>query len=101
MNKQHLIAFSALTPFVGCQEEHPACKTTEWWGAGVVICVERGANDLHMIQLMPLPICHLLPYGNPDWFNLSGASFPRLSWKRGHEMGACLISSIWSTIYWL
>jgi len=30
-----------------------------WWGAGVVICLERGANDLHMIQLMPLPLHHL------------------------------------------
>ena len=29
-------------------------KKTEWWGAGVVICLERGA-DLHMAQLMPLP----------------------------------------------
>ena len=28
---------------------------TEWWGAGVVICLERGA-DLHMVQLMPLPL---------------------------------------------
>jgi len=28
---------------------------TEWWGAGVVICLERGA-DLHMTQLMPLPL---------------------------------------------
>jgi len=28
---------------------------TEWWGAGVVICLERGAN-LHMAQLMPLPV---------------------------------------------
>jgi len=26
----------------------------EWWGAGVVICLERSA-DLHMAQLMPLP----------------------------------------------
>jgi len=26
----------------------------EWWGAGVVICLERGA-DLHTAQLMPLP----------------------------------------------
>ena len=25
------------------------------WGAGVVICLERGA-DLHMAQLMPLPL---------------------------------------------
>jgi len=28
---------------------------TEWWGAGVVICLGRGA-DLHMAQLMPLPL---------------------------------------------
>ena len=28
---------------------------TEWWGAGVVICLEPGA-DLHMAQLMPLPL---------------------------------------------
>ena len=27
----------------------------EWLGAGVVICLERGA-DLHMAQLMPLPL---------------------------------------------
>ena len=30
-------------------------KKTEWWGAGVVVCVEQGA-DLHMAQLMPLPL---------------------------------------------
>jgi len=33
---------------------HPACIKTEWCGAGMVICLERGA-DLHMAQLMPLP----------------------------------------------
>ena len=49
------IAFSALTLLVGRQEGHPACKKTERWGAGVVICLERGA-DLHMAQLMSLPI---------------------------------------------
>jgi len=27
----------------------------ERWGTGVVICLERGA-DLHMAQLMPLPL---------------------------------------------
>ena len=30
-------------------------QKTEWWGAGVVICLERGA-DLPMAQLMPLPL---------------------------------------------
>jgi len=48
-------AFSALTLLVGRQEGHLACKKTEWWGSGVVISLERGA-DLHMAQLMPLPL---------------------------------------------
>jgi len=30
-------------------------EKTEWWGAGMVICLERGA-ELHMAQLMPLPL---------------------------------------------
>ena len=48
-------AFSALTLLVGRQEGHPACKKTEWWGAGMVICLERCAG-LRMAQLMPLPL---------------------------------------------
>ena len=50
-----MLAFSALTLLVGRQEGHPACKKTEWWGAGVVVCLELGA-DLHMAQRMPLPL---------------------------------------------
>jgi len=50
-----ICSFSALTLLVGQQEGHPACKKTEWWGAGVVICVEQCAN-LHMAQLMPVPL---------------------------------------------
>jgi len=50
-----VIAFSALTLLVGRQEGHPACKKTEQWGAGMVICLERGA-DSHMAQLMPLQL---------------------------------------------
>jgi len=51
----YTFAFSALMLLVGRQEGHPVCKKTELWGAGVVICAERGA-DLHMAQLMPLPL---------------------------------------------
>jgi len=36
----------------------------------MVICLERGANDLHMVQLMPLPPRHLLLQQNPEWFIL-------------------------------
>ena len=50
-----MYAFSALTLLVWRQEGHAAGKKTEWWGAGVVICLERGA-DLHIAQLMPLPL---------------------------------------------
>ena len=31
------MTFSALMLLVGRQEGHPACKKTEWWGAGVVL----------------------------------------------------------------
>jgi len=51
----HFVVVCALTLLVGRQEGHPACKKTEWWGAGVVICLEQGA-DLHMAQRMPLPL---------------------------------------------
>ena len=50
-----LCTFSALTLLAGRREEHLACKKLEWWGAGVVICLEQGA-DLHTAKLMPLPL---------------------------------------------
>jgi len=66
---QILVAFSALVLLFGRQERHPACKKTEWWGAGVVICLELSA-DLHMAQLMPAAT-HC-----PYWFYLSGTGSP-------------------------
>jgi len=48
-------AFSALTLLVGRQKGHPACKKLSGGVLCVVICLERGA-DLHMAQLMPLPL---------------------------------------------
>jgi len=36
-----------LTLLVGWQEGHTACKKTEWWDAGVVMCLGQGA-DLHV-----------------------------------------------------
>jgi len=48
-------AFSALTLLVGRQKGHRVRKKTEQWGAGMVICLERGAY-LHMVQLMPLTV---------------------------------------------
>ena len=65
------VAFSALTLLAGRQEGHPACKETEWWDAGVVICLEQGA-DLCMAQLMPLSLASVksrlvLPF----WYRLT------------------------------
>jgi len=60
---------------VGQQEGHTACKKTEWWGAGVVVCLEQGA-DLHKAQLMPLPLTVSCFSKNTDWFYLSGTGSP-------------------------
>ena len=45
-------AFSALTLLVGRQEEHLVCKKLN---RGILAWLEQGA-DLHMVQLMPLPL---------------------------------------------
>jgi len=55
MTYHYCFAFNALTLLVGRQEGHPARKITEWWSAGMVICLGRGA-DLHMAQLMLVPL---------------------------------------------
>jgi len=70
-----VIAFRALMLLVGRQEGHPACKKTEWWGAGMVICLERGA-DLYMAQWMSLPLTVSCFSTNPDWFYLVILTLP-------------------------
>jgi len=52
-------------------------KKTEWWGAGVVICLEWGA-DLHTAQLMPHCHSHSLSLASvksrlvlPFWYRLT------------------------------
>jgi len=79
-------AFSALMLLVGWQEGHLVCKKTEWWDAGMVICLMRG-TDLHMAQLMPLPLTVFCSSKSrlvlPEWFCFSVAGLPRLSWKKG------------------
>jgi len=50
----------------------------EWWGTGVVICLEGDENDLHMAQLMPLPLtvsCSSKPrLVLPFWYWLTWAN---------------------------
>ena len=48
----------------------------------MVIYLERGANDLRMVKLMPLPPRHLLL---PEWFTFLVPAYPRFSWKTGRQ----------------
>jgi len=54
-------------------------KKTEWWDAGVVMCLGQGAY-LHMALLMPLPLTISCSSKSrwvlPSWFYISGASSP-------------------------
>ena len=56
----------------------------------MVICLQRGANDLHMVQLMLLPPHHFFVPVKSRMVCLSGAGLPRLSWKKGHSMDVVL-----------
>jgi len=62
------------------QEGHPACKKTEWWDAGMVVCLGWGA-DLHMAQLMLLLLTISCSSKSrlvlPSQFYHSGAGSPR------------------------
>ena len=42
----------------------------------MAICLQRGANDLHMVQLRPLPPHHLLLQQNLEWFILLVPAYP-------------------------
>jgi len=42
----------------------------------MVICLERGTNNLHMIQLMSLPPHHLLLQQNPKWLTVLVPAYP-------------------------
>jgi len=44
---------NAFSGWLGGRKGIQPVKKTEWWGAGMVICLEQSA-DLHMAQLMPL-----------------------------------------------
>jgi len=57
-----------------CKDECTPSTPPEWWGAVVVICLEQGA-DLHMAQLMPLPLTvscfSKIQIGLPFWYRLT------------------------------
>jgi len=52
----HHIVFTGRMPFLPPSQQR---QSTEWWDAGVVMCLGQGA-DLRMAQLMSLPLTILL-----------------------------------------
>jgi len=46
--------------WLGTRKSIRPAKKIQWCDAVMVICLERGADDLHMVQLMSLPPHHLL-----------------------------------------
>jgi len=68
--------------WLGSRKGMQPVKNMEWWGAGVVVCLEQAANDLHMVQLMPLPPHHLLLQQNPGWFILLVPAYPGCPGKK-------------------
>ena len=54
----------------------------------MVICLGRGA-DLHMAQLMPLPVAISLAPVNPDWFYLLGFTFLVLAHPVSRPLNGC------------
>ena len=65
------------------------CKKTEWWGAGMVICLERGA-DLYIAQLMPLPLTVSCFSKIQIGFTLLVPAHPGSPGQRAIERGVCV-----------
>ena len=63
----------------------------------MVICLERGANDLHMVQLMPLPPRRLLLQQNPKWFILLVLAYPGCPGKKAIKW-LCVCVCVYSSI---
>jgi len=99
-------AFTSLTLLVGWHGGHTAWKT-EWWCAGEVICLERGA-DLHMAQLMPLLLTvscfSRVQIGLPFWYRrnpvvpekwpLNGCVRVLLVWRLFFEVSQSLLNHL-------
>ena len=82
-------------------------KKLELWDAGMIMCLGQGA-DLHMAQLMPLPLTISCSSKSrlvfPSWFYFSGAGSPRLSRTESKravkQMCACVYVSWLNWYHW-
>ena len=69
-------------------------KKTERWGAGVAICLERGA-DLHMAQLMPLPLTVSCFSKIQIGFTFLVPAHPGSPWKGQLNGCVCDVNTCW------
>ena len=61
----------------------------------MVICLEQGADDLHMVQLMPLPPRHLLFQQNLEWFILLVPAYPGCPGKKAvKQLSECVLLNL-------
>ena len=77
-------------------------KNMEWWGAGVVICLERGASDLHIwfswCHCHPIISCFSkIHNGLSFWYRPTQVGLGKKAVKR---LCVCVINSqVWSCKY--
>ena len=92
-----------------CQEEHPACKNPVI-GVGVAICLERGADCLHIVQMMPLhpkTPSSLASFKSrlalPFWFRLNQVVLEKtpLNWCSSGSSLSCSYTDIFSLVTFL
>jgi len=92
-------AFSALTLLVEQQEGHLVCRKLSG-GMLAWLCLGQGA-DLHMAQLMPLPLTISCSSKSrlvlPSWFYLSGAS--SLGWSQTESKRAVKRLCVYVYVY--
>ena len=71
-------------------------QKNEWWGAGMVICLEQGA-DLHMAQLMPLPLTLSCFSKIQIGFTFLVPAYPRSPRKKADKR-VCVCMYAWSIL---
>ena len=83
---------------VGWVQGTASASKIKWWGVGVVICLEQGADCLHMVQLMPSP-SYLASFQSrlvlPFWYRLT-----QVIPKRGCETGVVVVVVACCPTWW-
>ena len=85
-NPNALVAFSALTPLVGRQEGHPACKKMGGWWRWVLV----GPDGVAPSRMVSVSASVNLPLHHKVQKFSSGTGSPGCSWIKSHKMVVCV-----------